>query len=166
MNKALFLDRDGIINIDTAYVSRVEDFHFIDGIFDLCERAQKKGYLIIVVTNQSGIAQGFFTEADFQRLTAYMCKQFEAHGITITAVYHCPYHGDHPDRKPNPGLFIQAGKAYQLDFAASVAIGDKERDIQAAQCAQVGKTILLSNTSVISGADHVVVSLAEAKEFL
>lgn len=166
MNKALFLDRDGIINMDTAYVSRVEDFYFLDGIFDLCETAQKKGYLLIVVTNQSGIAQGYYTESDFQVLTAYMRKQFELRGITITAVYHCPYHGDHPDRKPNPGLFIQAGEAYHLDFSASVAIGDKERDIEAAQRAHVGKTVLLSQSPGISKADHVVVSLAAAKEFL
>lgn len=166
MNKALFLDRDGIINIDYSYVSRIEDFSFVEGIFDLCAAAQREGYLLIVVTNQSGIEQGFFKESDFHALTAYMCQQFASRGIYITAVYHCPYLRNHPDRKPNPGLFIKAKEKFHLDFSASIAVGDKERDVQAAQRVRVGKTILFSPTPVKSKATHVVASLKAIKEFL
>ncbi len=144
MNKALFLDRDGTINIDYGYVGSVDKFVFIDGVFDFCTAAQMRGYQIIVITNQSGIARGYYTDADYRIVTKYMCDEFARHGIKITGVLHCPELSG-PNRKPNPGLFFQAQKMYNIDMAASVSVGDKERDIQAARAAGVARNFLFQN---------------------
>jgi D,D-heptose 1,7-bisphosphate phosphatase len=165
MTKALFLDRDGIVNVDRGYVSRSADFVFVEGIFELCALAQQKGYLIIVVTNQSGIERGYFTEADFHRLSDYMRGEFKTRGIDLAEVYYCPYL-DHEDRKPNPGMFLRAQEKYDIDMARSVALGDKERDIEAALRAKVGTAVLLSEGAAAQRATAVVKSLAEVREFL
>lgn len=143
MAKALFLDRDGTINVDTGYVYERAKFTFLDGVFDFCRRAQEKGYLIIVITNQSGIARGYYTEADYERLTAWMRGEFAAHGVTVTDVFHCPAL-EGPDRKPAPGLFLKARDRYAIDMAASVNIGDKPRDLEAGERAGVGTNILFT----------------------
>lgn len=93
--RALFLDRDGVINVDTAYVHRPDRFVFIDGIFDVCRHARKLGYLIVVVTNQAGIGRGYYTEHDFATLTNWMQQQFSQQEAHIDHVYHCPYHPVH-----------------------------------------------------------------------
>ncbi len=134
MPKALFLDRDGTINADHGYVCRREDFCFIPGIFDLCTRAQELGYLIIVITNQSGIERGYYTEADYETVTKYMVNEFSARGIRIADVFHCPFLSG-PMRKPAPGMFLAARDKHQLDMAACVSVGDKQRDIEAATAA-------------------------------
>ncbi len=134
MPKALFLDRDGTINVDHGYVCRREDFCFIPGIFDLCTRAQELGYLIIVITNQSGIERGYYTEADYQAVTEHMVNEFSARGIRIADVFHCPFLSG-PMRKPAPGMFLAARDKHQLDMAACVSVGDKQRDIEAAAAA-------------------------------
>ncbi len=154
-NKALFLDRDGTINEDLGFVHRIEDFRFIDGIFELCRRAEKNGFLIIVITNQSGIERGYFTDDDFQQLTSWMKEQFKDHGITITDVFYCPLLSGE-DRKPHAGMFEKAKQKYNIDMAASMSLGDKERDIEAGINAGVGTNILLSNESK---ADIVIKSL-------
>ena len=143
MTKALFLDRDGTINVDYRYVHELEKFVFIDGVFDFCRMAQEKGYLIIVVTNQSGIARGYFTEADFAAITNYMVDRFAAAGVTITDVFHCPSL-DGPDRKPEPGMFFKAKGKYDIDMAASLNIGDSARDLEAGRRAGVGRNIPFS----------------------
>lgn len=144
MAKALFLDRDGTINIDYGYVFQPEKFVFIDGIFALCRKAQEKGYLIIVITNQSGIARGYFSEADFQKINRWMCEQFSLHGIQITDVFHCPeLEGER--RKPNAGMFLEARDKYGIDMAQSVSAGDKPRDVEAGKNAGVGKNFLFDN---------------------
>lgn len=144
MPKALFLDRDGTINIDYGYVYQVEKFEFLDGIFELCQEAQKKGYMIIVITNQSGIARGYFTESDFQRITSYMVSAFEKKGIKITDVFYCPdLTGER--RKPECGMFLEAKAKYNIDMSASVSVGDKIRDVEAAEKAGCGKNFLLNN---------------------
>ena len=146
MNRALFLDRDGVINRDREYLHRQEDFEFIDGIFELCRHYQERGYRIVVVTNQSGIARGYYSEADFAGLTAWMCERFEEEGVTITAVYHCPHHpeitGPCRCRKPEPGMLLQAARDHRIDLNASVLIGDAPRDIEAALRAGVPKRYL------------------------
>ncbi|AIK97272.1 D-glycero-beta-D-manno-heptose 1,7-bisphosphate 7-phosphatase [Candidatus Odyssella acanthamoebae] len=153
-NKALILDRDGVINHDYGYVSAPEQFHFIDGIFDLCQVALARGYLIIVITNQSGIARGYYSIEDFERLNEWMIAQFEIHSIPISHVHFCPHHPDSnlPEfakscdcRKPKAGLFHQAATDYNLDLTQSIAVGDKVRDMVAAQTAGVGTRILLSS---------------------
>ena len=136
--KALFLDRDGTINVDYGYVHEWSKFVFIDGIFDFCRQAQAKGYQIFIITNQSGIERGYFTETDFAALTKLMKERFASEGVTISDVFHCPTLSG-PNRKPEPGLFITAKEKYNIDMSASVNVGDSERDIEAGRRAGVGK---------------------------
>ena len=153
-NKALFLDRDGVINVDKGHVHHRESFEFIPGIFELCRAAQSLGYLLVVVTNQAGIARGYYSESDFNDLTEWMMTRFAEKKISITRLYYCPYHPvfgvgrykyDSQDRKPNPGMFIRAQSDLDLDLESSILIGDKLSDIQAACAAGVGTQILLSS---------------------
>ena len=143
--KALFLDRDGTINVDYGYVHEKERFEFLPGIFDFCRRAVGLGYSIFVITNQSGIARGMFGEREYASLTRWMKRRFAAEGCPITAVYHCP-RLDGPDRKPAPGLFLRASRRYGIDMAASVSVGDKPRDVEAGKAAGVGRNYLLGES--------------------
>lgn len=138
---ALFLDRDGTINVDHGYVYRREDFEFIGGIFELCALAQELGYLIIVITNQSGIARGYYSEQAYEEITRHMVREFAERGVSIAAVIHCPEMAGE-NRKPNPGMFMQAQQRFQLDMAASFSLGDKERDLEAARRAGVERNFL------------------------
>jgi D,D-heptose 1,7-bisphosphate phosphatase len=165
--KALFLDRDGVINIDTGYVYRPEDFHLVPGIIDLCRAAQEAGYLIVVITNQSGIARSMFSEEDFSKLCLWMRQLFSSQGVRIDAIYHCPVLDDHhPDRKPNPGLFLKATSDLQIDLTSSFSVGDKERDISAALSAGVASNYLLSETPSPTQATARVSSLSELTHLL
>ena len=152
-NKALFLDRDGVINVDKHYVYRVEDCEFIEGIFDLCRKAKQDGYLVIVVTNQAGIAKGKYTEEDYFKFRDYVHAEFVKRGCPIDAEYYCPYHTDaviekyckdSEDRKPNPGMILKAQKDFDIDLSQSILIGDKQSDIEAGKRANVGKLINVS----------------------
>ena len=149
---ALFLDRDGVINVDKKYVWHIDDFEFLPGIFDLCRTAQVLGLLPIVVTNQAGIGRGYYTEQDFLTLTAWMLGEFRAQGIHIGQVYHCPYHPtegigryrrESPDRKPNPGMILKAKDDFYLDLSRSVLVGDKDSDIAAGHGAGVAYNLKL-----------------------
>jgi D-glycero-D-manno-heptose 1,7-bisphosphate phosphatase len=140
-NRALFLDRDGVINYDSGYTSSAENFRFIEGIFDLCRTAKRLGYLLIVVTNQAGIGRGYYSEQDFLTLTDWMLERFEAEGAPLNDVFYCPYHPVHGIgrykkdsicRKPNPGMLLVAAKKYKLDMGSSIMIGDRDSDMQAA----------------------------------
>jgi D-glycero-D-manno-heptose 1,7-bisphosphate phosphatase len=154
VRRALFLDRDGVINLDRGYVHCREAFEFQEGIFELCRAAQNRGYLLLVVTNQAGIARGYYTEAEFLELTRWMVGEFGAREISIARVYYCPYHPVHgiggykldsPDRKPRPGMLLRARGDFDLDMMSSVLVGDKNSDIEAAQRAGIGTKILLSS---------------------
>jgi D-glycero-D-manno-heptose 1,7-bisphosphate phosphatase len=146
MKKALFIDRDGVINVDKVHVFRSQDFEFSRGIFDLCRGYSDKGYLIIVITNQAGIAKGLYSEDDFSELTSWMVKQFEEQGIKISKVYHCPHHPDFTGpcecRKPNPGMILRAIEDFDLDIRQCILIGDKESDLQAGRNAGIPGTNL------------------------
>lgn len=151
--RALFLDRDGVINIEKNYVYRIEDFEFIAGIFDLCACAQARGFIIIIITNQAGIARGYYSVRDFEKTTAWMLGRFSDHDIHIHRVYFCPYHPtagigkykhDSFDRKPNPGMILKARDDFGLQLSDSVLVGDKGSDIQAGLTAGVGHNILLA----------------------
>jgi len=151
MQKALFLDRDGVINIDTGYVNKIEGYTFNEGIFDLCRHFQNAGYLIIVITNQSGVARGMFTEEDFEALNTHMIDCFRDEGITITRVYPCfhhvdglpPYNIDCEDRKPGSGFFLKARDEYGIDMKSSLMIGDRKSDIKASSGAGVEHNFLI-----------------------
>lgn len=146
MHKALFLDRDGVINVEKDYLFKIEDFEFIDGIFDLCRYYQSLGYLIIVVTNQSGIARNYYKIHDFDTLSAWMIEKFRDNGINISYVYYCPHHpeisGTCSCRKPNPGMLYEAKKDFDIDLQNSVLVGDNERDIEAGLNAGLKETYL------------------------
>lgn len=148
MTRALFLDRDGVINREKNYLYRIEDFEFIDGVFESCRYFQKKGYLIIIVTNQAGIARGKYTEQDYKVLTDWMLLRFENQGITITKVYHCPHHPEFTVecicRKPKTGMFIQAEKEFNIDMSSSIMVGDKSSDIEAAEHSGIGNSFLIT----------------------
>lgn len=160
MTRALFLDRDGVVNIDKAYVYKIVDFEFIDGIFDLCKSAQDHGFKIIIATNQSGIARGYYTIEDFSKLTRYMVAKFKSNKIEITDVFYCP-HLDGFDRKPNPGMFLKARDKYCIDMKKSVSIGDKSRDIIAGAAAGIIRNYLISNSETQSTAYAVVPTLRD-----
>lgn len=140
--RALFLDRDGTINIDRHYVHKIEDFEPLPGIFELCAAAVAKGYALVVATNQSGIERGYFTMEQYETLTTHMRGLFEQHGCPLLDVLCCP-HLNHPDRKPNPGMFLKAAAKWNINLAASVSLGDKPRDVAAGAAAGVGANYLL-----------------------
>lgn len=165
MPKALFLDRDGVVNIEKNYLYKIDDFELMDGILDVCRQYEANGYLIIIVTNQSGISRGYYTEEDFKRLSEWMVEHFKENGITITYIYHCPHHesidGECDCRKPEPGMFLEAQRKFDIDMANSVMIGDNERDIEAAIRAGVTTNILLSTEASDSHANRIIRSLKE-----
>jgi D-glycero-D-manno-heptose 1,7-bisphosphate phosphatase len=143
-NKALFLDRDGVINIDHGHVHSIESFDFIEGIFDLCRIAQQKGYLIIVITNQAGIGKGFYSEDDFHKLNHWMIEQFRHNGIIVSKTYYCPHKPEDNCycRKPNPGMLLKAIEEFNICPFDSILIGDKKSDIIAGQNANIQTCIL------------------------
>lgn len=150
--RALFLDRDGVLNVDHHYIFRTDQFEVIDGVFDALRRAQALGYVLIVVTNQSGIARGYFTQAQYLELEAHMRNLFATADIHFTAIYHCPHHpeGNVAEfafacdcRKPGPGMFLRAAREHGIDLLTSAMVGDKPSDMVAAQTAGVGRTYLI-----------------------
>ncbi|MDE5831698.1 MAG: HAD family hydrolase [Desulfovibrio sp.] len=149
--KALFLDRDGVINVDYGYVYKIEDCVFIDGIFDLCRAAKELGYKLIIATNQAGIAKGYYTETDFLKFMDHIRKEFIAQDCPLDDIFYCPYHKDgtppwredSPDRKPAPGMLKKAAEKHNLDLARSALVGDRESDILAGINAGVGLNILI-----------------------
>ena len=177
-SSAIFLDRDGVINHNYGYVYKQENFDFIEGVFDLTLRAQKLKYKLIIITNQSGIARGYYTEEHFHCLTAWMCDQFSAAGSTIDHVYYSPYHPtagigkylkDDYSRKPNPGMILQAQKDFSIDLGSSILIGDKVSDMQAGIAAGVGINLLFSEErpSELNGMKYeLITNLQEAIPYL
>ena len=150
MQKAVFLDRDGVINVDKSYVYKQEDFQFCEGVFEALRHFKHLGYLLIIVTNQSGIGRGYYREEDFQSLSAWMKQELSHENITIDAIYHCPHA---PEvgcecRKPKSGMFQEAIRDFDIDVRASWMIGDKQSDIEAALGAGIEQTIMLGKRNV------------------
>ncbi len=146
MRPALFLDRDGVINIDRGYVSRAEDFIFIDGAAEAIAVFNARGWLVFVVTNQSGIARNYYTEDDMHALHAWMEARLADAGARIDRIYYCPYHeaGENPryrrdsfDRKPKPGMLLRAMAEFPVKRESSFLIGDKAADLEAARAAGI-----------------------------
>jgi D-glycero-D-manno-heptose 1,7-bisphosphate phosphatase len=146
MRRAAFLDRDGVLNVDKGYVSSVDDFEWITGAIEAVRRLNDAGYLVIVATNQSGIARQYYTEVDFAALMAWMRRELASRGARLDAVYHCPHcvDGGDPDfaidcdcRKPKPGMLLRAIADLDIDPSQSFLIGDKAADMEAANAAGV-----------------------------
>ena len=172
---AVFLDRDGVINQDTGYVSCIDDFHFIDGAIEALQLLKKKGYSLVVVTNQSGIARGYYSEEQFMQLTEWMDWSLADRDVELDGIYYCPHHpqGTVEEyrqvcdcRKPHPGMFISARDFLHIDMAASYMVGDKIEDMQAAAAANVGTKVLVRTGKPVTpeaenAADLVINSLAD-----
>lgn len=152
MNRALFLDRDGVVNVEINYLYKIEDFEFVEGVLNLCKYYQDKGYIIIIVTNQSGIDRGYYSESDFNFLTSWMIKEFAKYGVEIKKVYFCPHHPDISFacncRKPKPGMIFEAQKEFDIDLKNSILVGDKESDIEAALSAGIKETYLFDEKQI------------------
>ena len=137
----------------------------------MCRAAEMLGYLLIVVTNQAGIARGYYTESEFQELTNWMVREFVQHGASIARVYYCPYHPlygigrynyDSADRKPKPGMLLRAQADLNLDLASSILIGDKLSDIEAGTAAGVGTNILLCSSVTGAAAKQTLCHMANS----
>ena len=133
MQKALFLDRDGVINVDFGYVHKVEDFKFQEGIISLCQKALEKKFCIVIITNQSGIARGMYGHEALKKLHSHMLAEFARSHIHISAIYYCPHHpsinGKCLCRKPESLLFEKAIATLGINPKTSWMIGDNERDL-------------------------------------
>ena len=171
---ALFLDRDGVVNVDHGYVHTTGSFDFVDGIFEFCRLAQRRGFRLIIVTNQAGIGRGYYTEDDFHALMGWLKGQFAAQGVTLTDYYFCPYHPDGVAtyrrlslmRKPAPGMLLRAADDHAIDLSRSLLIGDQPSDIAAGRAAGLAATIHLTPDIGAADADATVRDLAEACAWL
>lgn len=168
MKKALFLDRDGVINKEVDYLHKIEEFEFIDGVVDAMRQAKEKGYLLIVITNQSGIGRGYYDEDAFFKLSEWMVEVLRDQGVHIDRIYHCPHApGEGCDcRKPETGMIERAVKDFGIDLKTSWLVGDKESDIQAAINAGIPHHILVRSGHKVDEAEtaagHVCDTLKEA----
>ena len=168
---ALFLDRDGVINIDRNYIYRVEDFAWVEGAADVIKRFNDKGWWVFVVTNQSGIARGYYTEEQMQTLHDWLNVELEKRGAKIDRIYHCPFHEegtiprytkDSYDRKPKPGMLIRAMTDFPVIKERSFLIGDKQADLEAAKAAGV-RGFLFSGGNLSQFADWVLADMGESR---
>lgn len=150
---AVFIDRDGTINVEKEYLHQPEDFEFIPGVPEALRLLATAGYLIVVVTNQSGVARGFYSEEDVRRLHDHMDALLEREGAMVNAYYYCPHHPDSgfdkyrrdcDCRKPHPGMLLQAAEELKIDLAASWMIGDKRADVEAGKAAGCRSVLVLT----------------------
>jgi D-glycero-D-manno-heptose 1,7-bisphosphate phosphatase len=157
-DRAVFLDRDGVINVDHGYTHRIEDFQFIAGSAEAMALLQGAGWRLVVVTNQSGIARGLFSSEGYERFTAHLRAQLQARGVHLDAVFHCPHLPDAAVvayrqacdcRKPGPGMLLRAARELTLDLAGSVIVGDRLSDVQAGRAAGVGCCVLVRSGQAI-----------------
>ena len=177
---AVFIDRDGVINVDHGYVHDEHDFDYIDGVFEATKALKEQGYLLVLVTNQAGIARGKYSEERFLSLTQWMDWNFVDHGVEFDGFYYCPHHPEHgigeykqdcDCRKPKPGMFISARDFLKIDMEKSVMIGDKVEDMMAAEAAGVGTKILVRTGKPVTEqgealATVVLDSIADVPEYL
>ena len=170
--KTIFLDRDGVINEEVNYLHEIKNFKFIDGVFEACLHFQKLNYEIIITSNQSGIARGYFSESDYIKLTKWMLDEFNQKNISILDTFYCP-HG--PDskcycRKPQPGMLIEAERKHNINMQDSWMIGDKESDIVAANNAGISNTILVRSGHYVdelnSSSSFIINSIKDSENFI
>lgn len=160
--RAIFLDRDGVINVERNYVHRIEDFEYLPGALPGLRLLAAQGFQLVVVTNQSGIGRGLYSEAQFEKLNTYMMASLLSEGISISAIYFCPHHptegigkyrSECECRKPKPGMLLRAAKEIGIDLRSSVLIGDKRSDIAAGHSAGVGTCVLVRTGHAVSQTD-------------
>ena len=153
MIQAIFFDRDGVLNEEVGYLHEVEKFKWIDGAREAIKFCNERGILAIVVTNQSGIARGFYTAAEVDAIHDFMQKNLAQIGAHIDAFYYCPHHPDFSGecscRKPKPGLILRACEDFKIDPAQAILFGDSERDIKAAQAAQLRAGIFFKGGNLL-----------------
>ena len=177
--RAVFLDRDGTLNTEIEYLHRVEDFHWIQGAVDAIRRLNEAGLLVLVATNQAGVARGYFSESDVQRLHAHMQQELQRQGAHIDAFYYCPFHpeGSVPEyrrpskcRKPDTGMLEQGIAEWRLDPELCILVGDKNIDIEAGQ--RMGMRTILVETGygrtekASSTAHHTAPDLSSAVDLI
>ncbi len=152
--KAAFIDRDGVINEERNYVHRIEDFVLLPGVAQGLALLRDAGFRLIVVTNQAGIARGYYDQSAMDRLHDHLRDQLALQGVALDAIYFCPHHPsgsveglavECDCRKPSPGMLLQAAKDFDLDLSASVLIGDKLSDVQAGKRAGVGRAFIVES---------------------
>lgn len=161
MTKALFLDRDGIFNVDKTYTYRWEDIEWVDGIFDLIRFANENGFLVIVLTNQSGVARGKYREEDILVLHKKMSEYLAARGLRVDDWFYC-CEFDSVRRKPRPGMMLEARDKYDIDLSQSFMVGDKPTDILEIEGPAVPKTLLLKgNYSLVGAKAEIYENLAD-----
>ena len=172
MHKAAFLDRDGVINVDRGYVHRIEDFEFVPGTLQACRELARRGWLLVVATNQSGIGRGLYTAQDFRTVTDWMRSRFEEYQAPLAGVYYCPHHPTEAlggnripcdCRKPQPGMLLAAARDLSLDLPQSMLFGDKCEDLLAAQAAGITHRVLLGKDGRAAPEQDCAPGLAEAR---
>ena len=164
--KAIFLDRDGIINVDYGYVYKIEDFEFMPNIIELLNFFQNNHYKLFIVTNQSGIGRGYYTLNDFKKLTAWMIKILKKQSIIIEEVQFCPHAPEIKCkcRKPKTGMIEALVNTHHIDLEKSWMIGDKQSDIDLAHNAKIGQTIAIGNR-VIKNSTYHFLTITECNTF-
>jgi D,D-heptose 1,7-bisphosphate phosphatase len=154
MNKAVFLDRDGTINKDIGYLYKIEDLELLPGVIQAIKILNDSGFLVIVITNQSGVARGYYSEMDIKLLHNYINNILNEYGANIDAFYYCPHHPEKGIgkykvncncRKPKPGLIENAIEEFKIDRSKSYMVGDKKSDVEA------GKNANLKDSYLIDG---------------
>lgn len=177
---AVFLDRDGTINVDTGYLHEIDDFQFIENAIEAMQAIKQMGYALIIVTNQSGIARGMFTEDQFMHLTEWMDWSLADRGVDLDGIYYCPHHPEGTVeefrqecncRKPAPGMLLDAQKFLKIDMSNSYMVGDKLDDMLAGRAAEVGTTVLVRTGKLVTedaeaAADIVINSIADLPALL
>ena len=170
--RAAFLDRDGVINLDREYVYRREDFVFVPGALEGARELHRRGFMLIVITNQSGIGRGLYTEAQFHDLTDWMRSEFATAGAPLEGVYYCPHHPTSANgpyrrlcecRKPAPGMLLDAAREHRIALGQSVLFGDRETDLEAARAAGVPVRVLLGTDAREMPAADAAAGLATAR---
>lgn len=169
MRKAIFFDRDGVVNVNTDYVYKISDFKFMEGFLDFFSACKKSGFLALVVTNQSGINRGFYTERDFKILSDFMQEQLrEKTSFCFDKIYHCPHSPSENCicRKPKIGMIQNALKDFSIDLEQSFLIGDNESDIECAINAGIKTQILLTKDKKISKATYIIDNFQKAHSII